>query len=54
MGKAPHPFKPPAFIKAAAEFFRERAGEARPEDLHAVLALAPDRAPDPGDEPPKP
>ena len=37
-----------------AALFRERAGAARPGDLHAVLALAPDRAPDPGDELAKP
>ena len=33
-----------------AMFFERRAGSARPEDLHAILALAPDRPPDPGDE----
>lgn len=37
-------------VEAAAEFFRRRAGDARPEDLRAVLALVPDRPPDPGDE----
>jgi hypothetical protein len=37
-------------METAAAFFRKRAGEARSEDLHAVLALGPDRAPDPGDE----
>ncbi len=37
-------------VQTAAEFFRRRAGDARPEDLHALLALAPDRAADPGDE----
>lgn len=37
-------------VETAAEFFRRRAGDARPEDLHAVLALVPDRSPDPGDE----
>ena len=37
-------------VQTAAEFFRQRAGSTRPEDLHALLALAPDRAPDPGDE----
>lgn len=37
-------------VETAAEFFRRRAGDAKPEDLHAVLALAPDRASDPGDE----
>jgi hypothetical protein len=37
-------------VETAAEFFRQRAGDARPEDLHGVLALTPDRPPDPGDE----
>ena len=37
-------------VETAAEFFRRRAGDARPEDLLAMLALIPDRAPDPGDE----
>ncbi len=37
-------------VEAAADFFRTRAEEARPEDLHAILALARDRAPDAGDE----
>jgi hypothetical protein len=36
-------------VETAAAFFHRRAGEARPEDPHAVLALVPDRAPDPGD-----
>lgn len=36
-------------VETAAALFRARAGEALPEDLHAVLALAPDRAPDQGD-----
>jgi hypothetical protein len=35
---------------AAAEFFRTRMGEARPEDLHTILALVPQHAPDPDDE----
>jgi len=39
-------------VETAAAFFRQRAGQAKPEDLHALLALAPNRAPDPGDEPP--
>ena len=39
-------------VETAAEFFRRRAGDARPEDLRAVLALVPDRTPDPGDEVP--
>ena len=37
-------------VETAAEFFRRRAGDARPEDLLAILALVPDRPPDPGDE----
>jgi hypothetical protein len=37
-------------VETAAAFFRRRAGTARPEDLHAILALAPDNPPDPGDE----
>lgn len=37
-------------VETAALFFRRRAGDARPEDLSALLALAPDRPPDPGDE----
>jgi hypothetical protein len=37
-------------VETAAEFFRRRAGDARPEDLQAILALVPDREPDPGDE----
>lgn len=41
-------------VETAAEFFHGRAGEAKPEELHALLALAPDRAPDPGDELPGP
>jgi len=39
-------------VETAAAFFRQRAAQAKPEDLHALLALAPNRAPDPGDEPP--
>lgn len=41
-------------VETAAEFFRRHAGGARPEHLHAVLALAPDRQVDPGDELPEP
>lgn len=37
-------------VETAAEFFRRRAGDAQPEGLHAILARAADRAPDPGDE----
>jgi hypothetical protein len=40
-------------VETAGEFLRRRAGEARPEDLAVVLARAPDRAPDPGDELPE-
>jgi hypothetical protein len=39
-------------VETAAEFFRRRAGDTRPEDLRAILALVPDRPPDPGDEMP--
>ena len=39
-------------METAAEFFRRRAGNARPEDLHALLVRAPDREPDPSDERP--
>ena len=39
-------------VETAAAFFRQRAGDARPGDLRALLALVPDRAPDPGDEMP--
>ena len=37
-------------VETAAKFFRRRAGDAGPGDLLAMLALVPDRAPDPGDE----
>jgi hypothetical protein len=37
-------------VETAAAFFRRRAGDKEPADLHAVLAPAPDRPPDPGDE----
>jgi hypothetical protein len=37
-------------VETASQFFRQRAGDARPEDLQAVLALVPDRIADPGDE----
>ena len=40
-------------VETTAEFFRQRAGDAKPEDLRAFLARAPDRAPDPGDELPE-
>lgn len=40
-------------VEAAAEFFQRRAGDAEPEDLRAILARAPDRAPDLGDELPE-
>lgn len=39
-------------VETAAEFFRQRAGDARPEDLRGFLARAPDRKSDPGDEHP--
>lgn len=37
-------------VETAAEFFRKRAGDAKPEDLRVILALVPDRPADPGDE----
>ena len=37
-------------VETAADFFRLRAGDASPTDLHAFLARAPDREPDPGDD----
>ena len=39
-------------IETAADFFRQRAGDAKPEVLHAFLARAPNRKPDAGDEHP--
>src|SRR5439155_7117890 len=37
-------------VETAADFFRRRAGNARPEDLKAFLAGASDVPPEPGDE----
>ena len=37
-------------VETAADFFRQRAGDARPGDLQVLLARAPNRAPDLGDE----
>jgi hypothetical protein len=37
-------------VEAAAEFFRRRAGNARPEDLREFLASAPDVPPEDDDE----
>ena len=37
-------------VETAADFFRRRAGNAQPENLHGQLARAPDRLPDPRDE----
>jgi hypothetical protein len=37
-------------VETAADFFKRRAGNARPEDLQAFLANAPDVPPEPGDE----
>lgn len=39
-------------VETAAEFFRRRAGSARPEDLHRFLAAAPDAPPALADERP--
>jgi len=36
-------------VETAADFFRRRAGTARPEDLKTFLANAPDVQPEPGD-----
>ncbi len=41
-------------VETAADFFRRRAGDARPNDLTALLRQAPDRPPEPGDEQPVP
>ena len=37
-------------VEKAADFFKRRAGNARPEDLRAFLAHAPDVPPEPDDE----
>jgi hypothetical protein len=37
-------------VEVAADFFGRRAGNARPENLKAFLAVAPDVPPEPGDE----
>jgi hypothetical protein len=37
-------------VEAASDFLKRRAGDARPEDLKAFLAGAPDVPPEPGDE----
>src|SRR5271155_4339803 len=37
-------------VETAADFFKRRAGDARPEDLKAFLATVPDVPPEPGDE----
>lgn len=39
-------------VETAADFLKRRAGDARPEDLKAFLASAPDVRPEPGDEMP--
>ena len=41
-------------VEAAAEFFRRRGAGGRVEDMHAILAVAPDCPPEPGDELPDP
>jgi len=40
-------------VETAADFFKRRTGEARPEDLKAFLAAAPDVPPESGDEIPE-
>lgn len=37
-------------VQTAADFFRNRAGTAKPGDLDGYLSRAPDQKPDPGDE----
>jgi HicB family len=37
-------------VESAAAFFRRRAGDATPEDMEKILAMAPDVPPLPGDE----
>ncbi len=37
-------------VETAGAFLKKRARDTRAEDLRAILALVPDRAPDPGDE----
>ncbi|WP_158924891.1 toxin-antitoxin system HicB family antitoxin [Acidisphaera sp. S103] len=37
-------------VETAGAFFKKRARDTHAEDLRAILALVPDRAPDPGDE----
>ena len=37
-------------VETAADFIERRAGNARPEDLRALVANAPDVPPEPGDE----
>ena len=39
-------------VETAAEFLGRQAGNAQPEDMFGVLALAPDLGPEPGDEMP--
>lgn len=39
-------------IETVADFFRQRVGDAKAEDLHALLARAPDRKPNADDEHP--
>ena len=39
-------------VETAADFFKRRAGGARPEDLKTFLAMVPDVPPEPGDEMP--
>jgi hypothetical protein len=54
MNEPPCKPKPTASIEAEQDleqdFMRRRAGDAKPEDLKAFLASAPDVPPEPGDE----
>jgi hypothetical protein len=40
-------------VETAAEFLKRRAGDAKPGDLKAFLAIVPDVPPEPGDEIPE-
>lgn len=40
-------------VETAAEFFQRRAENAKPGDLHTILARIPNNPPDPGDELPE-
>jgi hypothetical protein len=50
MIKANYPLKRPLSTKAAAQFFKQRAGKAKPKDLLWFLENAPAKPPVRGDE----